>query len=948
MTRNLNRSHGHRIGQLAWRRWRSLLPVLLAVLIYLPSSDIAATETNTSAALALLAEAARTRMAQRIEPPTARLPFLCIHGRTRSAPVREYVLRQQALAVEALLASATTPASVEAVERILGELARDGVSNPAQAWLTGTAPGGPTGLRLGSAMGELPAALDARMQQRLPCSGSFIGLMGRQFEPLGARALADYRQLTEIEPDDPWHWLVLAWLAGVQGEPALQRSLEVARAQDTAEALRVRIFALQQLAWLRQQQGRGREAHAAALEAMQQAQQAADRAGATDQAMRDLGQAGSHLGLVLDDLGGKAAAFDVLSRVAPLQQRLADSRPDDLPAQYALIDTLARIGVLQPGPASPSASAPGGVTPSRLQMAVARYRQLQEHAPFSPMLGGPEWHGLFVASAALAGVLTLLLGWLLLWRYRRRVAQLMMTASSRRAAPTSTGEPATPRPEVALANAPSAAHPPAARAVASAQRQAAAVQVVAGLAFGLTAAWLQLRADGLEIHFNRIALMSWTWAWPTVLALGLVWDGDRRRKHFAWAAYFGVLLLICIKIASGDTPPLDIGGLRIPAFFQGLFFSAIGLSSLPFLLLFLNRSVRSVGPVLLAMMLAATACGTLAQVAASTPAGTDLLASVSFALRLPLGAVLPLTFLSGMLAAAPLAWWIGRRLHAAYAAKWLTDQSLMIDAIWLFQAVVLSLDLNFAIGPIGWMGMGAFALHKAIMIAGMLPAARAARTHAPQRLLLLRVFGRRDDKGRVVSRRGESERLFDLLGSRWRYAGPIFIISAPDLAGSTLDPDEFLDFLAGRLRERFIVEPGDLPVRLAAVDERCDFDARWRVTDLFCSDGTWRQAVLALMARSDLAAMDLRDFGPDNQGCVFELQGLVDLVPLRRVTLLVGRSTHRDFLQTTLQACLGRMPPTSPNVREARHITLVDIDAGEQDAVNQLMRMLEGPAGASD
>lgn len=149
--------------------------------------------------------------------------------------------------------------------------------------------------------------------------------------------------------------------------------------------------------------------------------------------MRDLGQAGSHLGLVLDDLGEKAAAFDVLSRVAPLQQRLADSRPDDLPAQYALIDTLARMGVLQPGPASPSASAPGGVTPSRLQMAVARYRQLQEHAPFSPMLGGPEWHGLFVASAALAGVLTLLLGWLLLWRYRRRVAQLMMTASSRRA-----------------------------------------------------------------------------------------------------------------------------------------------------------------------------------------------------------------------------------------------------------------------------------------------------------------------------------------------------------------------------------------------------------------------------------------------------------------------------------------------------------------------------------
>src|SRR4029453_5602215 len=146
--------------------------------------------------------------------------------------------------------------------------------------------------------------------------------------------------------------------------------------------------------------------------------------------------------------------------------------------------------------------------------------------------------------------------------------------------------------------------------------------------------------------------------------------------------------------------------------------------------------------------------------------------------------------------------------------------------------------------------------------------------------------------------------------SRWRYIGPITMIGAPDLASSTIDPEEFHDFLAGALRERFIVDPAEVPGPLAAIDDRCDLDARWRVAEFFCGNDAWRAAVLGLMARSDLVAMDLRDFGPDNQGCIFELQALVDLVPAGRVALLVDGSTRRDFLQATIAACLGRVPVT--------------------------------------
>ena len=53
----------------------------------------------------------------------------------------------------------------------------------------------------------------------------------------------------------------------------------------------------------------------------------------------------------------------------------------------------------------------------------------------------------------------------------------------------------------------------------------------------------------------------------------------------------------------------------------------------------------------------------------------------------------------------------------------------------------------------------------------MAPTARAARQRTPLGLLLLRVFTRRDRRGRVKSRRADAERLFDVLGSRWRHEG---------------------------------------------------------------------------------------------------------------------------------------------------------------------------------
>src|SRR5215475_14347531 len=323
-------------------RWTAAGLVVLAPWLWSVASAVA----DDAASLRALADAARTALAERIEPPVARVPFLCTVRRTETAPMREYILRQQAEAIEALLASASAPAEAKRVRRLLDELQRESYSKDANARLADTTPGGAAGLRLAASLGELPAALHERLRPGGRCGSTYVGMVGRTFLPLGALARADYQRLSELEPADPWHALVLAWLVGIEGEPALQRVLAAAQSMPSAENTRVQILAWQQLAWLRLKQRRAGEAQEAAKAAMRIAEETLRRAGndlaqpEVEQALRDAVQSGSVLGLVLQDAEQKGAAFQVLVGVAAQQRRLTELRPEDLPAQLSLIDTL--------------------------------------------------------------------------------------------------------------------------------------------------------------------------------------------------------------------------------------------------------------------------------------------------------------------------------------------------------------------------------------------------------------------------------------------------------------------------------------------------------------------------------------------------------------------------------------------------------------------------------
>jgi len=138
------------------------------------------------------------------------------------------------------------------------------------------------------------------------------------------------------------------------------------------------------------------------------------------------------------------------------------------------------------------------------------------------------------------------------------------------------------------------------------------------------------------------------------------------------------------------------------------------------------------------------------------------------------------------------------------------------------------------------------------------------------------------------------------------------MIGGPDLAVANVEPDEFLTFVRGKLRRLFIDEPAVLAERLRSLITRRDPYARYRIDEFFCFDDTWRLTVTQLLEQSGAVVMDLRAFGPSNEGCILEIELLADRKALGRTVLLVDARTDRPLLDSVL----GRHTSESPAVIE--------------------------------
>lgn len=435
-------------------------------------------------------------------------------------------------------------------------------------------------------------------------------------------------------------------------------------------------------------------------------------------------------------------------------------------------------------------------------------------------------------------------------------------------------------------------------ATSASLRRLALVYVLAGLAYAVILALPWMITAGGGFPPTRFLWLLVCYGWPIVLTLLLVAATTRRQRAWITGLYFSAAICVA-ALALLRNAALDAGQL---AYFW-LF--ANGPATL-LLAAFLARRIRAVGPLVLAFMVVGVTGSALTVVlAGSDETLLRSIADAGGALGLGAREIFILLQLAGFTVFGLIGWRLLGRLGRAYRAKRMSDQSLTADALWLQFGVLQSITLAFE----GWAwiltGLIAFAAYRLICATGFARMAvrRPDDGHSGPSLLLLRVF--------ALGRR--SEQLLDGFSKRWLRAGSMDLIAGPDLATSTVEPHEFLEFVGGRLSRQFIDDTADLQRRLAERDTRPDPDGRHRVNEFFCRQDTWQMAVQSLASGSDAVLMDLRSFSPANQGCSWELEQLVVRVPLERVVFIIDETTDRSFLESKARELWQRIPPDSIN-----------------------------------
>jgi hypothetical protein len=507
----------------------------------------------------------------------------------------------------------------------------------------------------------------------------------------------------------------------------------------------------------------------------------------------------------------------------------------------------------------------------------------------------------FLVGAAIAYPLSLFL----LKRYRAAVLRMM--AASGGAAPVAGDEPeraggaAAGRLEIQVideSSTPSPGEAVTAMHERMGRRLRANVRAYAagGLVYAVVMATAQLLADELFSPL-RLVVMVYIYSWPTVIAINLILPSTRRVRVATFGGYFAGLFLLSVVAVSVSTD-LAIFGL----------FIAWGLFSLPatiLVLAFLHRRVRAVGVMVLAFtVLALVGANVALEIVGSDASLLRAAAGAGFAVGLGAAGTFVTIIIAGALIFGVIAWFANRWIKRGYLNKRLNDQSLVLDSMWLVFAMIQSIGLAFS-GMVWYLaGMAAFLAYKLTVMASLKARSSPAGAEArPVNLLFLRVFSH----GRL------REAVFDSVSSRWRYAGSIQMIAGPDLATTTVEPNEFLEYLSGRISLAFISSPATLDKKMGELDRAPDFDGRYRVNDFFCYDNTWRSVLSRLVRESDAVLVDARGFSPGNAGLIFELKALVNLIALDRVVLLADRSTDNSLLDRTLQDAWAGLASDSPN-----------------------------------
>jgi hypothetical protein len=507
----------------------------------------------------------------------------------------------------------------------------------------------------------------------------------------------------------------------------------------------------------------------------------------------------------------------------------------------------------------------------------------------------------------LASVLTLVLSALLLWRYRRAVLRAMNAAGEfRRAAKNQPplGPASAQRDAIAGAR---EGTDDSRRALTATSRNAIRY-TVAGLAFALVFTVAARFVYPLRLDAPGFAIAVWIYMWPVILALPLILPLRVREWLVSVLAY--ALVFTVLGIWAGLTPD-------VPGYTWGALTIAPRSSATPWVLLRLwlvvnavptvlmwlcfNRRVRAVGPLVLALVTTAISGTWIVILAMFSGRGADATAALSTSLRLHVNWLIVIVMLVALAAFAAAGWALARWIARAYRRRRVSDQSLQLDALWLLFASWYAMWLG--LGGIAWTMTApvAFAAYTLALWTARRADGRAA--HGNHRLTFLRVF----------SLGARSDALFDGVAKYWRHIGSVQVITGPDVALTTVQPHQFLDYISGKLGVHFVRDEDSLERSLAQRDRLPAPDGRFGVENFFCQADAWQSVLPRLVDEGGAVLMDLRSFSEANAGCVHELRHLIEHVPFDRFLLVVDATTDWPFLERTVSEAWGRTSPESPN-----------------------------------
>lgn len=352
--------------------------------------------------------------------------------------------------------------------------------------------------------------------------------------------------------------------------------------------------------------------------------------------------------------------------------------------------------------------------------------------------------------------LAILLTWLTIVLYRRRVVQAMRSVSpedstfSREQDFQATTPPSSAL-EFNLVESNPSTSPLAHRANLGARR-AGFAYAIAGLVHASIATVLTFIFGDIELLPLRVSVVWLLYAWPVIPALMLTSVNDPRWKWAMLVGYFAIFLIIDWGLSAF--------GLKDNAS-SSLIVTWLVWMGPPSVLLWIlsNRAWRSVGLLTYLVVIALVAAYLLSTYgfACLVLALNDVSLWINYRYTV-FGLALALLFAA--------VWWVLRSIAGRYRDKRLSSTSLTLDSWWL---VVTIADIVIQYDSTNGASVSfIFAYFAYLWVRRALLSKSVKSATQAESLLLLRVFGHRR----------RSRKLLDRLGQRWNFIGLMSLLAA--------------------------------------------------------------------------------------------------------------------------------------------------------------------------